>query len=1094
MRKQKNNTETKFSPSHILTEPTPPKREKRNGATPTETSTETPTETPTGTSINYTPEREEIQEQTKINRRDFLRLMGAASVMTAAACRRPSEQIVPSLIRPPEVQPGIPSYYATSAPDGSGLLVKTREGRPIKLAGNSEHPFNQGGLSAYEVAGLMDLYDPDRLRRSIAVDRKTGKKTYRKEELILPIAKENLKQGDYVLLTGPINSPSSKAIIRDFLNVYPRGRHVEFRQDPTLRQIMSAQAISYGKELLPHYRLDKADLIVSVDADFLGTMPLSSYYIPRFSERRNVRRIPDKPKAPSSTMNRLICFESMLTLTGSNADERFAIRPGDQILITLALAAHIVIDMNQSPYANDSALRNFLTEYRPVYLSSSLRHESGLYKKGHFERVISKIGSELWNHRGKSLVLTGSPLAATGNNTAAQLAVNLLNSILGNDGKTIDYKNTLRISPGSSDLEMQSLIASMESGKVKSLILSQANLIYHLPPDLRPESALKKVKYILSLDDRMNETGRCSDAVLPISHYLESWGDIEMIEGITSLCQPVIRPLYQTRSLEDRLIQLAGGEIAGKKSFHKYLQSRWASARSKTSFLSFKSFWTSLLQKGYTQENTSQSSLPSRQISIRKTIQRLPKFQEKHWSFDNKKGELSLGLYYNLQVGDGGGANNAYRQEFPEPVTKIVWDNYVSILPETARRLKLKQGSLVEIKTQQNKIRLPVHLQPGLHPEAVLIPLGYGRSSAGKTADGVGENAVHLAGTGSDSFVFSGMRVHLKDTGETRRLSSTQPIYRHGMSSEEKAFFAPEGVLQLPYRASSQHGRPIAREISWEDFRQGKFHLKPEATEYPPKQELYPPWDYKEHRWNMMIDLNSCTGCGACVSSCNTENNIPMVGKKEVSVGREMHWLRIDRYWEGSEEQPRTSNQPMLCQHCENAPCENVCPVSATTHNSEGLNVMTYNRCIGTRYCANNCPYKVRRFNWFENWRSQRKVGGKLRRPQHLSLNPDVTVRSRGVMEKCTFCVQRINAARQEVRSKGETSIPDGMIRTACQEVCPSKAIHFGNILDEKSDVSKIAQTDKRSYQVLDFLGVKPQVTYLARIRNSVEDREGKTS
>ena len=374
---------------------------------------------------------------------------------------------------------------------------------------------------------------------------------------------------------------------------------------------------------------------------------------------------------------------------------------------------------------------------------------------------------------------------------------------------------------------------------------------------------------------------------------------------------------------------------------------------------------------------------------------------------DERQGDdanrLYLGLYYNVQVGDGSLANNAYRQELPDPVTKIVWDNYLCLLPQTARQLGLKQGSVVELSVGASTLQAPVHLQPGLHPQAALLALGYGRRAVGKIGNGVGQNAMALVHSASDSFAFSGILAKIRRTGKMYELATTQATYRHNTDNDDKAFFTPANSHELPYRASSQHGRPIARETTWQEFQSGDFQLKPAAVKYPKKQQLTEPWQYEHTRWHMAIDLNSCTGCGACVTSCNSENNIPMVGKDEVKVGREMHWLRIDRYYDGEEEQPQLTHQPMLCQHCENAPCENVCPVAATTHNSEGLNVMTYNRCIGTRYCANNCPYKVRRFNWFENWNYWEGARRGTRDPQHLALNPDVTVRSRGVMEKCTL-------------------------------------------------------------------------------------------
>ena len=1026
-----------------------------------------------------------------LSRRDFLKLMGASSFMAIAACRRPVEQIVPAVSQAPESQPGIPNFYSSVTPDGAGLIVRTRDARPVKLAGNPEHPLSLGSLSAFQTASLMDLYDPDRLRRSAVIRAKTGKRVYRDDKAIVPLAQSKLEKGSYVLLTAPVQSPSTRRLIQAFLKKYPGGKHMEFRPDPSFRQIAEGQEVSYGKELLPLYRFDRADIVLSIDEDFLGYSPLSYLYTPAFFKKRELRK-------KNKRMSRLLVFESMMSVTGSNADERFSIRPGDQTLIALSLASQIVLGMGKSTFTSDAKVKRLLKPYLPSNIASTFKHKEGLYQAGNFERIMIRLATELWENKGRSLVIGASPLTATGNNANTQIAINLLNSILENDGKTIDYKQNLTLSPGAKDREWQRLIADIQGTKVKTLIVADANLAYHLPPKLKIKETLKAGKqYILSLNDRIDEIGQFADAILPTSHYLESWGDSQIIENLLSIQQPVIRPLHQTLSFEDRLIQLAGGEIEGKKSFYDFLQEEWKKYMNTTRF---RAEWVRALQNGFyakTKNIFYRSTSPKRSFQSN-SIDRLPRFSKEIWDkvAENK---LYIGMYYNVQVRDGSRANNAYRQELPEPITKLVWDNALSLLPETARSLGLKQGTLVKVKIDDDKtLEIPVHLQPGLHPQGGLLTLGYGREKAGKVANGVGKNVVNLMEIGSDSFIFSGTLAHIEKTSKSYELATTQAIYRNGQNQEEKAPFTPQGLHEVPYRGSSQHGRPIARETNFEDFKSGKFELKPEGVEYPKKQRLTEPWDYKETRWHMFIDLNACTGCGACVTSCNTENNIPMVGKDEVKVGREMHWLRIDRYFDGKEEEASVSHQPMLCQHCEDAPCENVCPVAATTHNSEGLNVMTYNRCIGTRYCANNCPYKVRRFNWFENWHYWEGGKEKISSPQHLALNPDVTVRSRGVMEKCTFCVQRIASHRQDKKvnkAKGKELNPqDKSLQTACQEVCPTQAISFGNILDPDSEVAKLKKEEKRQYKVLDFLGIKPQVSYLAKVRNRKKNEETEKS
>ena len=531
-----------------------------------------------------------------LSRRDFLKLMGAASLMAAAACRRPYEQIVPAVMRAPETQPGIATFYATVAPDGTGLNVRTRSGRPVKLAGNSEHPLTKGGVSASQVASLMDLYDPDRLRRAAVIDAKSGRPKYRAAETIAPVAQAKLKQGNYVLLTGPVNSPALRALIASFLQKYPKGRHLSFNPDPTLRQIAEGQEACYGKALLPYYRLDRADLILSVDADFLGTMPLATAYTRAYSARRELRRQKNAPPASNrARMNRLIVFESMYSVTGSNADERHAIRPGDQALLVLALAAQIVIIMGESSYAQNAAVRRHLNDYTASNIAKALKHESGLYKKGYFERVIARIATELWEHRGRSLVMGASPLAANGNNSAAQIAINLLNTILNNDGKTISYTDEILLDSGAKDREIQALLAELAAGKVQTLLLADANLIYHLPPSLKAKEALQKVPYILALNDRINETSCLAHAILPTSHYLEAWGDSEVLKGLRAIQQPVIRPLHKTRSFADRLIQLAGGSLNGAANFYAFIQAQW---QKQSKSANFKRAWIDWLQSG----------------------------------------------------------------------------------------------------------------------------------------------------------------------------------------------------------------------------------------------------------------------------------------------------------------------------------------------------------------------------------------------------------------------------------------------------------------------------------------------------------------
>ncbi|MCB1173640.1 MAG: 4Fe-4S dicluster domain-containing protein [Leptospiraceae bacterium] len=995
-------------------------------------------------------------------RRDFFKFMGAGALLAGAACRRPTEQIVPAVMQPPEYVPGNPLEYATTAPDGSGLLVKTREGRPVFLAGNPGHPMGSGA-SSYNTAALMDLYDPDRARRAFQMDRKSGQKKRMDAAFLATRARNEIKKGDYVLLTGPIQGPSTRALIKEFLVTMPGGRHVELRPDPALRQIKAGQEACYGQSVIPNYRIDRADLIVSIDGDFLGTLINPTMFQEQFGARRNLNK-------SKKSMNRLVSFESMFSLTGANADRRYAIRPGDQALIALSIAAFIEKDIKKGN-SND-----VVASYYPSRVAEVLDHSGGLYKKGNFEKVIQSVATDLWNHRGRSLVIGGSSLAATGKNAEAQIAINYLNSLLDNDGTTVDYGNALKLSAGISDRELAALLAEL---KGKRLILAGTNPVFHLPDQQKTVEALAKIAYIVALNDRIDESSRYADVILPTNHFLESWGDSELIDGIYGIQQPVIRPLHATKSLEDRLIELAGGTLGGSATFYEYLRKRWSGlARG-----DFNKFWISALQQGYFAPGRSalkgvKGSRNFRNASLSQIARLDAKAAQKP-----AKDEFVLGMYYNPQIQDGSGANNAYRQELPDPVTKIVWDNYLVMSPLAAKELGFRQGDIVSVSSGKQSLKVPIHLQPGINQESVLLALGYGRSMGGLISNGVGVNALSLAREESDSFKLSGLLVKIEATGDQKKLASTQSIYRNETNGPESAFWAFQDIPKTPYRGSSQYDRPIVRETDFSEYKTGQFELKPAAIEYVKDKPLYPKWNFKDTRWHMSIDLTLCTGCSACITACNIENNIPMVGQEQVRRGREMHWLRVDRYFSGGIEDPEVAFHPMLCQHCENAPCENVCPVAATTHNSEGLNVMTYNRCIGTRYCANNCPYKVRRFNWHENWYYAEGLERHLRSPQELAMNPDVTTRSRGVMEKCSFCIQRIARARQESRLRGEKYVADGDVKTACQDVCPTGAIEFGNSKNPDAIVSKRIK-DSRSYQVLDFLDVRPSVTYLAKIRN----------
>ncbi len=982
---------------------------------------------------------------TEMDRRSFLKVMGAGLLFATAGCyRRPVEKIIPYVNRPEEVVPGVADWYATTCGECSmacGVLAKTREGRPIKLEGNDLHPLNRGSLCARGQASVLGLYDPDRLKgpglvQSGAVN---GKKWQEIDEKIRTKLLEIKQSGQSVtLLSAAINSPSTLALIQDFLKNFPEGAHVSF--DPLVpEEIGIAQELVYGENLTPHYRFDRAQYILSFGADFLGTWLSPVEFAKDFSELR---------KVDTGKMSRFVAVESTLSMTGQNADEYVQVKPGDELSIALALANEIILKNRNSRYSGDGSLREALENYSVEKVAA---------QTGVKAEVLQRLAKELWEKRGKGLVVGGALRAKHA--VALQVAVSILNSALENDGVTVDYATPFN--PGkSSFLALLGLIDSMKAGKVGALLISESNPLYNLPSSLGFAEALKKVPLVISFSDRLDETAQASHYVCPVSHSLESWNDASPVEGVFSLVQPTIAPLYQTRSMQDSLIQWAGIE---SKGWYDYLKTYWQQRVSPSygNGKSFNAFWEKALQEGVVDGSKSRRESTSSARSARTSA-----LKDLLQGVSEEKGEIFLSFYPSLAQADGRSANNAWLQELPDPVSKATWENYLSISPELAKKLSLEQDDVVAVKGEGFSFEAPVHVQLKLSPKTVMIAVGYGRRKAGRVGNELGVNVFPFQKTESynsgqeagKTLTWSAGAVSLGKTGKKSKIAITQ-----GHNTLE--------------------GRDIVREATFAQFVKGEGEKKAEAHHGAEGSEqlptMWPVYEYKTYRWGMAIDLNSCTGCNACVIGCQAENNIPVVGKQQVINGREMHWIRIDRYYSGNLENPDVSNQPMLCQHCENAPCETVCPVIATVHDDEGLNQMIYNRCVGTRYCANNCPYKVRRFNFFEY--SRQYVD-----PVNLVLNPDVTTRSRGVMEKCTLCIQRIRGAKDKAKAENRR-VAANEIKTACQQTCPTDAITFGDSNNHESELSHLRE-NKRAYTVLEELNVKSQITYLKKIRNqSVE-------
>ena len=940
-----------------------------------------------------------------VSRRGFLQLMGASLAMAGmtGCTKMPVEEIVPYVRQPEQIIPGRPQFYATAftlSGYANPLLVESHLGRPTKIEGNPLHPASLGGTDVFAQASILGMYDPDRAQ---SVTRLGDVESWAAFENAIkgPLTIQKALQGAGIrILTPTISSPTFKDQMQSFLAMYPQAKwHV---YEPVNRDnALEGAKLAFGQPVETRYDFSKADVIVSLDADFLyAGFPGNTRYIRDFASRRN----PDAP------MSRLYVIESTPSSTGLKADHRLPMRAS--LIETFA------------------RVMNYNGEISAEY-----------------ERFIKTLMADLEAHKGSSIVIAGDHQPP-----AVHVLAHTVNAFFGNVGKTVFYTDPVNANPVNQTDSIKELVSDMNAGKVDLLVILGGNPVYDAPADLNFADALKSsnVAMRVHLGLYQNETAQLCHWNINEAHYLESWSDSRAYDGTVSIVQPLISPLYNGKNAHELLAALMGASDAtGYDIVRAYWQKQHAGG-------DFEAFWRKSLNDGFIEGTAfAPKSVAAKPAAAPDAAKATP----------SDPNTLEVNFRRDPSIYDGQFSNNGWLQELPKPLSKLTWDNAIQIGPRMAEREGIKSMDVVAIELNGQKIFGPVWIQAGHPDHSVTVNLGYGRRAAGRAGTGAGFDAYPLR-TSNALWIATGAK--LTKTGDFYQLASTQGYQT--MDTDEGGH------------------RPVVQQATLEEYRKEPRFAK--EDEPPAELTLYPPYDYKKSpdAWGMTIDLNACVGCNNCIIACQSENNIAVVGKEQTTRGRHMHWIRVDAYYQGDRNDPTAFFQPVPCMQCENAPCELVCPVGATVHSSEGLNDMVYNRCIGTRYCSNNCPYKVRRFNFllFQDWET----------PQYkIMRNPDVTVRSRGVMEKCSYCIQRISEHRIDaetaaVRENRPFKIEDGSLQTACQQSCPANAIVFGNINDPNSRVSKLKALD-RNYGMLADLNTRPRTTYLAEIRNPNPELKG---
>jgi molybdopterin-containing oxidoreductase family iron-sulfur binding subunit len=999
-----------------------------------------------------------------MERREFLRITGVAGATTAAFGCSPkaTEKLIPYLVPQEEVVPGIATWYATTSgdsPDALGIQVKTREGRPILIQGNPEHPLSGGAVSALAQAELQGLYDPDRVKgpalraergRFNALDWKHGL-----DLLVQQLVKA--KGGGITFLTGNTTGTLDELVDR-WLTAFDspnRAVYEAFAYEP----LLAANRAVFGQAAIPLYDLASARYLISFGADFLETWLAPTFLARGFTTMHAFR---------DGGMGKFVAVEPRLSLTATNADEWIAPRPGTEMLVALAMANVIA-----AGGAGEAGLP--LDDFAPEAVAERTDVPA---------ETIRRLAHE-FVEASPSLALGCGVATSHRRATETWAAVNVLNRVAGNVGRTLRFGPNFRIARSETYAAMEELVRRMNDGRVQVLLVHGANPVFSLPPKLGFAEALAKVPFKVSLSPFYDETAALADLLLPASHSLESWGDSEPLDGVRGLMQPVMPPLHNTRMLGDILLgaaRLAGLETQfPQEDFGSYLKQAWTSVGGPVSGLFAElpeGAWNQALSRGGVFAGAEMPAATPGTVARPaggfagsglepSQARSLGDLRFEPAEFDGPENGFHLMPVPTVSLHDGRGANKPWMQELPDPVTKAVWGSWVELHPDAARELHVAEGDLVEVVSPHGKITAPAFLYPGIRRDTVAVPIGQGHTVYGRFARDRGANPIALLPAEVDPV--SGGRIWFGTRIEIRRVAGP---------GRDSTKFPPQTVQRLILMQGSphQHSRGIVRALSLSEAQAAVAHPAASETARLMGGVVKDAASDSPYRWGMTIDLAKCVGCSACVTACYAENNIKTVGPDDSEKGRELSWLRIERYWdepaeEGEPSEFRVRHLPMLCQHCGQAPCEPVCPVYAAYHNPDGLNAQVYNRCVGTRYCANNCPYKVRKFNFFEH---------AVPEPLNLQFNPDVTVRTKGIMEKCTFCVQRIREAKIHAKLEGR-EVADGELVTACQAACPTQAIVFGNLRDPSSRVYQEAMSG-RGYSVLAELNTRPAITYLADV------------